>query len=141
MIRYNKDLHRVYSLIYHLIFAVKYRQQVFVEDIGIIGDIKDKTIDLSEGFEVEVLEIECGIEHIHLVISAKPTLDMTKYIHIVKGHSSSYIRDKYSDFFSDILWGNHFWSQSYIIATTGNVSTDVLKRYVEEQRGRDISAD
>lgn len=120
---------------------VKYRQKVFVEDIGIIGDIKDKIVELSEGFDVEVLEIECGIDHIHLLISAKPTLDMTKYINIVKGHSSRYIRDKYSEFLSDKLWGNHFWSRSYFIATTGNVSIDVLKRYVEEQRRRESSDD
>jgi len=136
LIQYNKDAHRVFSLIYHLIFVVKYRQKVFVENVGIIGDIKDKIIELSEGFEVEVLEIECGIDHIHLLISTKPTLDMTKYINIVKGHASRYIRDKYSDFLRDKLWGSHFWSRSYFIATTGNVSIDILKRYVEEQRGR-----
>ena len=136
MIQYNKDAHRVYSLIYHLIFVVKYRQKVFVDSIGIVGDIKDKIMELSEGFGVEVLEIECGIDHIHLLISTKPTLDMTKYINIVKGHTSRYIRNKYSDFLSDKLWGNSFWSRSYFIATTGNVSIDVLKWYVEEQRGR-----
>ena len=141
LIRYNKDLHRVYSLIYHLIFVVKYRQEVFVRDIGIIGDIKDKIIELSGGFEVDVLEIECGIDHIHLLISAKPTLDMTKYMNIVKGHSSRYIRDKYSDFLRDKLWGNHFWSRSYFIATTGNVSIDALKQYVENQRRRNLDDD
>ncbi|MGB9826290.1 MAG: transposase, partial [Desulfofundulus sp.] len=31
------------------------------------------------------------------------------------------------------LWGNHFWSPSYFIASTGQVTLDVLKRYVEEQ--------
>ncbi|MHA1372615.1 MAG: transposase [Promethearchaeota archaeon] len=34
------------------------------------------------------------------------------------------------------LWGDHFWSPSYFIATTGNVSIDVLEQYIEEQRGR-----
>lgn len=141
MIQYNKDAHRVYSLIYHLIFVVKYRQKIFVENVGIIGDIKDKIIELSEGFEVEILEIECGIDHIHLLISTKPTLDMTKYINIVKGHSSRYIRSKYSEFLRDKLWGDHFWSRSYFIATTGNVSIDVLKQYVENQRGRESDDD
>jgi putative transposase len=121
--------------------VVKYREKIFVEEIGIIGDIKDKIIELSEGFEVEVLEIECGIDHIHLVISAKPTLDMTKYINIVKAHSSRYIRDRFSEFLRDKLWGNHFWSRSYFIATTGNVSIDVLKQYVENQRGRESDDD
>ncbi|MGV9171470.1 MAG: transposase [Promethearchaeia archaeon] len=46
---------------YHLIFVVKYRQKVFVEDIEIMGDIKYKIVELSERFDVEVLEIEYGI--------------------------------------------------------------------------------
>ena len=30
--------------------------------------------------------------------------------------------------------GEHFWSPSYFLATTGNVTIDVLKEYVENQR-------
>jgi putative transposase len=32
------------------------------------------------------------------------------------------------------LWGDSFWSPSYFIATTGNVTIDILKQYVEQQR-------
>ncbi len=32
-----------------------------------------------------------------------------------------------------MFWGDSFWSDSYFIATTGQVSLDVLKKYVEEQ--------
>lgn len=141
MIQYNKEPHRVYSLIYHLIFVFKCRQNVFIENARIIGDIKDKIIELSENYEVEMLEIECGIDHIHMLISTKPTLDITRYINIEKGYSSRYIRDKYSEFLKNKLWGDHFWSPSYFIATTGNVSIDVLKQYVEEQRGRVLNED
>ena len=39
------------------------------------------------------------------------------------------------------LWGDSFWSPSYFIATTGNVSIDVLKEYVENQRSKKINED
>lgn len=133
---YHKDPHRVYSLIYHLIFVVKYRQPVFLEDIGIIEAVKTKITELSMNFEVKVLEIECGSDHIHLLISAKPTLDIPKYINTIKGHSSRFLRKHYKDFLQNKLWGAHFWSSSYFIASTGNVSIDVLKRYVENQQRR-----
>ena len=35
---------------------------------------------------------------------------------------------------SSALWGDSFWSPSYFLSTTGNVSIDVLKKYVENQR-------
>ncbi|MHA1488907.1 MAG: IS200/IS605 family transposase [Promethearchaeota archaeon] len=131
---YHKDPHRVYSLIHHLIFVVKYRQRVFLEDNGIIEDVKTKIVELSKNFEVKVVEIECGIDHIHLLISAKPTLDIPKYINTIKGHSSRFFFFYYNIFLRDKLWGAHFWSPSYFIASTGNVSLDVLKQYVENQR-------
>lgn len=133
---FHKDPHRVYSLIYHLIFVVKYRQPVFLENIGIIEDTKTKIVELSKNFEVKVVEIECGIDHIHLLISVKPTLDIPKYINTIKGHSSHFLRKHYNSFLQDKLWGAHFWSPSYFIASSGNVSIDVLKQYVEKQRRR-----
>ena len=116
---YHRESRKVYSLLYHLIFIVKYRQQVFLDNIGIIEDIKAKIIELSKNYNVKILEIECGTDHIHLLISTKPTLDIKKYINIVKGHSSRYIRDRYSEFLKDKLWGDHFWSPSYFISSTG----------------------
>ena len=136
MMEYQKEPHKVYSLLYHLIFVVKYRQQVFPEKIGIIEDVKTKIMELSKNFDVKVVEIECGIDHVHLLISAKPTLNIPKYINAIKGYSSRFLRKEYKAFLQDKLWGNHFWSPSYFIASTGNVSIDVLKQYVEKQRGK-----
>ena len=32
-----------------------------------------------------------------------------------------------------IFWGRHLWSRGYFVATSGNVTDDVLKRYIEDQ--------
>jgi hypothetical protein len=39
-----------------------------------------------------------------------------------------------TEFLSDKLWGDNFWSPSYFLSTTGNVTIDLLKQYVENQR-------
>jgi putative transposase len=134
--QYQKEAHKVYSLYYHVIFVVKYRQKVFLEGNDIINDAKERMVELSESHDVEIVEIECGIDHVHLLVGAKPTLDISKWINSVKGNTSRFLREKHADFLRDKLWGDHFWSPSYFIATTGNVSIDVLKQYIEEQRGR-----
>jgi putative transposase len=139
--QYHREPHKVYSLRYHLIFVVKYRQQVFLEDIGIIEDTKAKILGLSKNFEVKILEIECGNDYIHLLISAKPSLNIPKFINTIKGLSSHVLRKEYKTFLHDKLWGDHFWSHSYFIASTGNVSIDVLKQYIKKQRGRNALED
>jgi len=123
----------VFSLQYHMIFVVKYRQKVFVED-EIVSAMKEIFNKIASDFDVEILECECGVDHIHILIRTKPTLDMTKFINILKGHSSRDIRKKYQDFLKNKLWGDHFWSPSYFLATTGNVTVDILKEYIENQR-------
>lgn len=138
---YTREDHRVYSLIYHLIFVVKYRQKVFQDDIGIIEDMKDRLLSIAKENAVEVLEIECGIDHVHLLVSTSPNVELTKIINLLKGNSSRFIREKYADYLRDKLWGDHFWSGSYFIATTGNVSIDILKEYIEGQRGRLVRDD
>lgn len=134
--KYRKGAHSVYSLMYHVIFVVKYRQNAFPEGHEIVNDAKEKLVELSGNFDVEVVEIECGVDHVHLLVSAGPTLDITRWINAVKGNTSRFLRERHADLLRDKLWGDHFWSPSYFIATTGNVSIDVLKKYIEDQRGR-----
>ena len=116
-----------------MIFVVKYRRKVFVED-EIVSAMKEIFDKIASDFDVEILECECGEDHIHILIRTKPTLDMTRFINILKGHSSRDVRKKYKDFLKDKLWGDHFWSPSYFLATTGNVTIDILKEYIENQR-------
>ena len=133
MYKLDKNGNCVFSLQYHLIIVVKYRKKVF-ENNSIINDTKVIFQEISKEFEVDIIEQECGNDHVHILFRAKPTLDITKYINILKGHSSRKIRKNYKDFLKDKLWGEHFWSPSYFLSTTGNVTIDILKEYVENQR-------
>lgn len=135
MYRTDKTNNAVFSLCYHFITVVKYRKKVFKDDL-MIADLKTIMETIAEDFDVEIIEQECGDDHLHMLFRAKPTLDITKFINILKGRSSRMLRDKYKNFLKDKLWGDSFWSPSYFLATTGNVSIDVLKQYVEKQRTR-----
>lgn len=133
MYRTDKTNNAVFSLCYHFITVVKYRQKVF-EDEVMISDLKTIVDTIAGDFDVEIIEQECGDDHLHILFRAKPTLDITKFINIIKGRSSRMLRDKHKDFLKDKLWGDSFWSPSYFLATTGNVTIDILKNYVENQR-------
>ena len=122
-----------FSLVYHLIVCVKYRQKAFTSD-ALISDLKTMNDKIAKQFDVEIIEQECGDDHVHILFRAKPTLEITKFINILKGHTSREVRKVHKDFLKDKLWGDAFWSPSYFLATTGNVTIDILKAYVENQR-------
>jgi putative transposase len=133
MYRTDKTNNAVFSLCYHFITVVKYRRKVFIND-EIISYTKKIINDIAESFDVEIVEQECANDHLHILFRTKPTLDMTGFINVLKGKSSKILRNKYKDFLKDKLWGNSFWSGSYFLATTGNVSIDILKKYVSKQK-------
>jgi len=134
--KYTKESHRVFSLNYHIIFVVKYRKKIFTNDM-IINCVKEQFEKISKDFSVNIIEQQCGDDHIHILVSAKPTLDITKYINIMKGHSSRYLRKEYKSFLKDKLWGDNLWTPSYFISSTGNVSIDILKKYIEDQKSNE----
>jgi putative transposase len=133
MYRTDKTNNAIFSLCYHFITVVKYRQKVFIDD-PIISDLKSIMCQIAKDFDVEIIEQECGDDHLHLLFRSKPTLDLTKFINLLKGKSSRMLRDKYKDFLKDKLWGDSFWSPSYFLATSGNVTLDILQSYVQNQR-------
>ena len=131
--RYKLDrgAHSVYALYYHLILVVKYRRKVFTDD-KIIDFLKQKIHEISETHEVEILTIETDQDHVHILFKANPTLNIPKYINALKTITSREIRRNFPEV-KEKLWRNAFWSPSYFLATSGQVTLDVLKAYVESQ--------
>ena len=127
----DKGAHSVYALQYHFVQVVKYRKEVF-ENHEIIDFLKQKVREISERFEVNVLNIECDKDHFHMIFKAKPTLDIPKYINAIKTITSREIQRNFPEVKTK-LWKGIFWSPSYFLATTGQVTLDVLKKYVEDQ--------
>ena len=129
----KRNSNAVYLLNYHLILITKYRKKVFTND-NIIERTKEIMRNIAKDFDAEIINQECGEDHIHLMISTKPTTELTKMVNLLKGTSSRYLRKEYEQELSDVLYGDSFWSDSYYIATAGNVSVDTIYNYIEKQR-------
>lgn len=129
----KRNSNAVYLLNYHLILITKYRKKVFTND-EIIERTKEIMRNIATDFDVVIINQECGEDHIHLMISTKPTTELTKLVNLLKGTSSRYLRKEYENDLSDVLYGDSFWSDSYYIATSGNVSVDTIYKYIENQR-------
>ena len=123
--------HSVYTLQYHLVQVVKYRKKVFGNE-KIVDLLKQKIHDISTTFHVEVLDIGCDIDHFHMIFRSKPTLEIPKYLNAVKTITSREIRRTFPEI-KEKLCGDAFWSPSYFLATTGQVTLEQLNKYVENQ--------
>ena len=79
MYNLDKSTNAVFSLTYHFITVVKYRKKIFTDD-DIVNDLKQFIEQLSEEYQVQILEQECGEDHIHILFRAKPTINFKEYI-------------------------------------------------------------
>ena len=123
--------HSVYSLHYHFVQCVKYRREVLDNPL-LIDFLKTKIHSISKTYDVDVLNIECDKDHFHMLFTANPTLDIPRYINTIKTITSREIRKEFPEV-KKLLWESTFWSRSYFIATTGQVTLDILKKYIESQ--------
>lgn len=129
----KRNSNAVYLLNYHLILITKYRKKIFIND-NIVERTKEIMRNIASDFDVDIINQECGEDHIHLILSTKPTVELTKLVNLLKGTSSRYLRKEFEPEISEQLYGDSFWSDSYYIATAGNVSVDTIYKYIDNQR-------
>ena len=127
----DKGAHSVYSLYYYFIQVMKYRKKVFTNDM-VVDFLKTKVRGIADTFNVEILEIECDKDHFHMLFKATPLLNIPQFVNAIKTITSREIQRRFPEVKKE-LWKGKFWSRSYFLATSGQVTLDVLKRYVDSQ--------
>lgn len=124
----QKGSHSVFSLHFHLIFVVKYRKKVLTGQIS--TRLKELVVEISTSFDVEIIEQETDRDHV--LFFCTPKINLTQYIRSLKAKTALVLRKEFPQLYN-YLWGNAFWSPSYFLSTTGQVSLDDVKKYVENQ--------
>ncbi len=64
--------------------------------------------------------------------NVKPTDSASFVMQRVKGRASSYLRKE----FPELLKLPTLWTPSYFVGSVGNVSTETVRKYIEEQRNK-----
>ncbi|PGM06897.1 IS200/IS605 family transposase [Bacillus thuringiensis] len=122
--------HSVFLLYYHLVLVVKYRRNVFDNDMSDYA--KDMFVRLSENYNITLVEWNHDVDHVHILFKAHPNTEMTKFINAYKSASSRLIKRDFPQV-KKKLWKEMFWSRSFCLLTTGGSPIDVVKTYIENQ--------
>jgi putative transposase len=74
-----------------------------------------------------------------MLFKGKPTLAIPRYINTLKTITSREIKRNFPDV-KDVLRKDAFWSGSYFLASTGQVTLDMLNNYIEnhEEKRRNV---
>lgn len=80
----------------------------------------------------QISEMSVQTDHIHMIVQIKPSDSISGVVQILKGGTSRVIRKEFSEL-EEFLWGDSFWADGYFAETIGQVSEDIVKRYIREQ--------
>lgn len=126
----DKNQHSVYLLYYHLIMVVKYRRRVIDDEIS--EQAKELFNKIGKSYGIVLEEWNHDVDHVHVMMRAKPQTELSKFINAYKSASSRLIKKEHPEV-REKLWKEAFWSQSYCLLTTGGVTIDVIREYIETQ--------
>jgi len=128
MKHFKQLAHAVWQCKYHVVWCPKYRFRILRGEIG--RSLREIIRQLCEWRNIEILEGNVQIDHIHLVLAI---------IGVLKGKSAIKIFDTHHEL-KRRYWGRHFWAKGYCASTIG-LNEEQIIQYVRWQLHKDKKSD
>jgi len=127
----RKGNHCAYQIHYHIVFPVKYRKALI--DSGITKTIKETIKEIEERYSIEIEQLGCDSDHIHILCGAHPKYAPGQIVRVVKSITARELFKEHPGLKKE-LWGGEFWTDGYYVGTVGEkVSWSVVENYVRKQ--------
>lgn len=133
MIELESNNHSVFSLNYHLVLVVKYRRKAIDDEIS--KRLREIFEYIEPAYKISLQEWNHDKDHVHVLFSAHPKSELSKFLNTYKSASSRLIKQE-NPRIRKQLWKEFFWSRSYCLISTGGAPIEVIKKYIESQGER-----
>ncbi|MFC4078188.1 IS200/IS605 family transposase [Salinithrix halophila] len=127
---YRRTKTSVSLINYHFVFCPRYRRKVLVNKVE--ERFKELLAQICKENQWDMIAVEVMPDHCHLFLNGLPTDSPSQVMAKVKGVTSRRLRQEFPHL-------NHLqslWTRSFFVSTAENVSSDTIKKYVEEQKTR-----
>ena len=115
---------------YHVVFCPKYRRKVLIN--GVDARLKELLNSKARELRTDIVEMEVMPDHVHLLIQCDPQFGIHRVVKQLKGYTSHVLRQEFPILKRRLP---SLWTNSYFVATVGTVQLEVVKRYIEDQKG------
>ena len=128
---YRKTAHSIYSLKVHLVWITKYRKPVLRGEIA--KRLRELVRQTCATLDVIIESGHVAADHVHLLVSVPPDLAVSQLMQRLKGRSSRLLLVEFGEL-NRQFWGKHLWARGYFAASSGNVTDEIIKQYIESQK-------
>jgi len=136
MRHYRTTPHSKYDLKAHIVFVPKYRKHVLAGFIGTTA--RDLIRQICVESDAEIVSGKVAPDHVHLFVSYPPHLSVSDLAQKIKGKSSYKLFSLFPHL-RKVFWGRHFWARGYLAVSSGNITDEMIKEYIEQQAGEELA--
>lgn len=72
-----------------------------------------------------------------MFVSYRAQLAISKLVQQLKGTSSRVLLQEFVHL-RKLYWGRHFWARGYMAISSGNITDEMIQRYIDEQEGEPV---
>jgi putative transposase len=127
---YRRTENSVSSINYHFVFVPKRRRPVLVQDVA--KRLQEIIFGVVTEHGWKLIALEIMPDHVHFFINAPTHESPADIARWVKGRAAKLLRVE----FPHLTKLPSLWTPTYFVATTGQVSTEVVRQYIEGQKGK-----
>ena len=115
-----------------------YRKQVLTGPVAVRA--RDVLRQIAFEHELDIITGKVASDHVHMFISYRPNLDISKIVQWLKGISSRILLSEFPHLKKQ-FWGRHLWARGYLAVSSGNITDEMIEQYIQEQEGEPIVDD
>ncbi len=98
-----------------------------------VKTIKEIALAISERYELDIEEMGCDLDHIHLLCSFHSKYSGGQVVRLFKSITARELFRRFPDLKKE-LWGGEFWSDGYYLATIGERGNlQIIENYIRSQ--------
>lgn len=128
----RRGRHCVFLMHVHLVFVAKYRRKIFDPDA--IEKLRSYFASVCADFDVERVEMDGEIDHVHLLINYPPKLAVSSVVNSLKGVSSRLLRRDRPDIAQRYYYKGVLWTPGYFAGSCGGAPISIIRQYIEQQQ-------
>ncbi|MBK7804842.1 MAG: IS200/IS605 family transposase [Saprospiraceae bacterium] len=127
----RKSSHTIHQLQVHLVWITKYRYHVLGGEVQL--RCRELIKQTCNSLDIQIIKGVVSKDHIHLHISYPPKLSVSDIVKRLKGRSAKLLLSEYPEL-KRRYWGGHLWGIGYGSWSIGNITEEMLIKYLEHHK-------